>query len=204
MFLRFNILLFLGLANAFIFSRFIQPKHTVLNLSKYPKRQNSLYPLSKVYNDQYMRRLHSGNFTSYNNNHITKKIKRDREFKRNYYKEDESDDEDDEYEMDNEEMDMFQKILKQDGENSTLPVGGFRIVIRPGMQPVDEDGVERDIWGRPIRSTSSAQSPFSCSRMLLTVKRCPALDARSASCSVHSRRSCRWEGHTMSAIAAKQ
>ena len=148
MFLRFNILLFLGLANAFLFPRFIKPNHNVLNLSKYPKRQHSVYPLSKVYHDQYMRRLHSGNFTSYNNNHIIKKIKRDREFKRNYYKEDESDDDDDEY-----EMDMFQKLLKQDGENSTLPVGGFRIVIRPGMQPVDEDGVERDIWGRPIRST---------------------------------------------------
>jgi cell division protease FtsH len=101
-----------------------------------------------------MRRLHSGNFSSHNNQiPIIKKIKRDREFKRNYYEKEEADDDDDEYEMDNEEMDMFQKLLKQDGENSSMPVGGLRIVIRPGMQPVDEDGVERDIWGRPIRST---------------------------------------------------
>uniref|UniRef100_A0A6C0L7Q1 AAA+ ATPase domain-containing protein n=1 Tax=viral metagenome TaxID=1070528 RepID=A0A6C0L7Q1_9ZZZZ len=160
MFLRFNILLFLGLANAFIFPLFIQPKHTVLNLSKYPKRQNSVYPLSKVYHDQYMRRLHSGNFTSFNKrNPIIKKIKRDREFKRNYYEREEADDDDqDEYEMDDEEMDMFQKLLNQDGENNTMPLGGFRIVIRPGMQPVDDDGVERDIWGRPIRSTLPPRS----------------------------------------------
>jgi cell division protease FtsH len=55
--------------------------------------------------------------------------------------------------MDDEEMDMFQQLLKKDGENATLPVSGFRIVIKPGMQPIDDDGVERDIWGRPIRST---------------------------------------------------
>ena len=164
MFLRFNILLFLGLANAFIFPRFMQSKHTVLNLSKYPKRQNSVYPLSKVYHDQYMRRLHSGNFTSFNNrNPIIKKIKRDREFKNNYYNENEPDDsDDDEYEMDNEEIAMFEKLLRQEGEkydkNTTRPVGGFRIVIRPGMQPIDDDGVERDIWGRPIRSTLPPRS----------------------------------------------
>jgi cell division protease FtsH len=155
MFCKIYILLFLGLTNAFIFPSFVQQKHTVLNLSKYPKREHSIYPLSKVYHDQYMRRLHSGNFTSYNNNnHVIKKIKRDREFKRNYYKEDkQDDDDDDEYEMDNEEMDMFQKLLRKDGENDTVPVKGFRIIINPNMQPIDEDGVERDIWGRPIRST---------------------------------------------------
>jgi len=163
MFHNIYILLVLGLANAFIFPSFIQQKHTILNLSKYPKRDHSVYPLSKVYHDQYMRRLHSGNFTSYNNNnHVIKKIKRDREFKRNYYKEDNSDydddDEDDEYEMDNEEMDMFQKLLRKDGENDTVPVKGFRIIINPNMQPIDEDGVERDIWGRPIRSTLPRRS----------------------------------------------
>jgi len=107
-----------------------------------------------------MRRLHSGNFTSFNKrNPIIKKIKRDREFKRNYYEREEADDDDqDEYEMDDEEMDMFQKLLNQDGENNTMPLGGFRIVIRPGMQPVDDDGVERDIWGRPIRSTLPPRS----------------------------------------------
>jgi cell division protease FtsH len=160
MFLKINILLFLCLADAFIFPSFIQQKHTVLNLSKYPKREHSVYPLSRVYHDQYMRRLHSGNFTNYNNNnHVIKKIKRDREFKRNYYKEDkQDDDDDDEYEMDNEEMDMFQKLLIKDGGNDTLPVKGFRIIINPNMQPIDEDGVERDIWGRPIRSTLPRRS----------------------------------------------
>jgi cell division protease FtsH len=166
MFLKINILLFLGLANAFIFPHFIQPKHTILNLSKYPKREHSVYPLSKVYHDQYMRRLHSGNYTNYNNdNPIIKKIKRDRDFKRNYYKEDDSDDDDeDEYDMDDEEIAMFKKLIKQDNEENDegtdLPPGGIRIYINKNLfnknianTGPDEDGVERDIWGKPIRST---------------------------------------------------
>jgi cell division protease FtsH len=162
MFLKINILLFLGLVQGLIFPQFfrgIQRSNTNLYLSKYPRKEQSQYPLSRIYHEQYLNRLRSSNLTnSINKKQLIRKIKRDREFKRNYYKQDDVDDDDDDYEMDDEEMDMFQQLLKKDGENSTLPVGGFRIVIRPGMQPIDDDGVERDIWGRPIRSTLPRRS----------------------------------------------
>jgi cell division protease FtsH len=157
MLLKYNILLFLGLVQGLIFPIFfkgIREPSTKLYLSKYPRKERSHYPLSRIYHEQYLNRLYSGNLTTPKKQFI-RKIKRDRDFKQNYYKNDNNDfDEDDEdYEMDDEEMDMFQKLLTNDGENATLPIGGFRIVIKPGMQPIDEDGVERDIWGRPIRST---------------------------------------------------
>ena len=154
MFLKYNILFFLGFVQGFIFpSVFRQPLTRLYHHhSKYPRKEKSHYPLSRIYHEQYLHRLISGNLTAPKTQFI-RKIKRDREFKRNYYKTDTENDDDDDYEMDDEEMDMFQQLLKKDGENATLPVGGFRIVIKPGMQPIDEDGVERDIWGRPIRST---------------------------------------------------
>jgi len=154
MFLKYNILFFLGLVQGFIFpSVFRQPLTQLYHHhSKYPRKEKSHYPLSRIYHEQYLHRLISGNLTAPKTQFI-RKIKRDREFKRNYYKTDTENDDDDDYEMDDEEMDMFQQLLKKDGENATLPVGGFRIVIKPGMQPIDDDGVERDIWGRPIRST---------------------------------------------------
>jgi len=156
MFLKYNILFFLGFVQGLIFpSVFRQPLTRLYynHPGKYPRSEKSQYPLSRIFHEKYLHRLISGNITA-PKKHFIRKIKRDREFKHNYYKEDtENDDDDEDYEMDNEEMDMFQQLLKKDGENASLPVGGFRIVIRPGMQPVDEDGVERDIWGRPIRST---------------------------------------------------
>ena len=154
MFLKYNILFFLGFVQGLIFpSVFRQPLTWLYNHpGKYPRSEKSQYPLSRIFHEQYLHRLISGNITA-PKKHFIRKIKRDRDFKHNYYKEDTENDDDDDYEMDDEEMDMFQQLLKKDGENASLPVGGFRIVIRPGMQPVDEDGVERDIWGRPIRST---------------------------------------------------
>jgi len=155
MFLKYNILFFIGLVQGFIFPSVFRQPLTQLHHhhhSKYPRKEKSQYPLSRIYHEQYLHRLISGNITAPKTQFI-RKIKRDREFKRNYYKEDTENDDDDDYEMDDEEMDMFQQLLKKDGENATLPVSGFRIVIKPGMQPIDDDGVERDIWGRPIRST---------------------------------------------------
>jgi len=154
MFLKYNILFFLGFVQGFIFpSVFRQPLTRLYHHhSKYPRKEKSQYPLSRIYHEQYLHRLISGNLTAPKTQFI-RKIKRDREFKRNYYKTDTENDDDEDYEMDDEEMDMFQQLLKKDGENATLPVSGFRIVIKPGMQPIDDDGVERDIWGRPIRST---------------------------------------------------
>ena len=159
MFLKYNILFFLGFVQGFIFpSVFRQPLTQLYHHpGKYPRKEKSQYPLSRIYHEQYLHRLISGNITAPKTQFI-RKIKRDREFKRNYYKEDTENDDDDDYEMDDEEMDMFQQLLKKDGENASLPVGGFRIVIKPGMQPIDDDGVERDIWGRPIRSTLPRRS----------------------------------------------
>jgi len=78
--------------------------------------------------------------------------------------------EDDDYEMDDEEMDMFRRLVNEttpNHQNVSLPrpgrpIGGIRIIINKGMftnnQPdmeSDDDGetTERDIFGRPIRST---------------------------------------------------
>jgi cell division protease FtsH len=162
MLFKINILLFFGFVQGFIFPSVFRQPFTQLyhHVGKYPRREKSQYPLSRIYHEQYLNRLRSGNLTN-PKRHFIRKIKRDREFKSNYYKDDDDDDyddEDEEYEMDDEEMDMFQKLLKEDAENDSLPISGFRIVIKPGMQPIDDDGVERDIWGRPIRSTLPRRS----------------------------------------------
>jgi hypothetical protein len=135
MFFKINILLFLGLVNSFIFPQFyrnIREPITQLSLSKYPRKEQSHYPLSRIYHEQYMNRLRSNNFTGNENNKNNKvrKIKRDREFKRNYYQEDDDDD----FEMDDEEIALFEKLLKQEEDedeenNNGLPPGVFVSIL---------------------------------------------------------------------------
>ena len=171
MFLKFNILLFLGLVNSFIFPKIFKGlRETKLYLSKYPRKERSQYPLSRIYHEQYLSRLRSNNFTNnINKKNMIRKIKRDRDFKRNYYTEDENedddDDDDDAYEMDDEERAMFEKLIRNeqttDGKKDSLPPGGIRIYINknmfdnhnPGPDDDGDDDEDRDIWGRPIRST---------------------------------------------------
>jgi len=93
------------------------------------------------------------------------KINRGREFKDDVFFDEE---EDDEYEMDNEEMEMFERLLNGTepdhmprNKNSSTPISGIRIIINKGLfnamagQPdmEDDDDSETDIFGRPIRST---------------------------------------------------
>jgi cell division protease FtsH len=93
------------------------------------------------------------------------KINRGREFKDDVFFDEE---EDDEYEMDDEEMEMFERLLNGTepdhmprNKNSSTPISGIRIIINKGLfnamagQPdmEDDDDSETDIFGRPIRST---------------------------------------------------
>jgi cell division protease FtsH len=164
MFLKFNILLFLGLVNSFIFPRILKGiREPVTTLHAMNPR--SAYPLSRIYHEQYMNRLRSNNHSNpFPNMRLIKKIKRDRDFKRNYYRKDNDDeDEDEDFEMDDEELAMFKNLLRQDGENDTsfpIPTGKVRIIINKNLfnkdfdpHKRDDDGIERDMWGRPIRST---------------------------------------------------
>ena len=175
MLLNFNILLLLGLTNAIIFPKFFRSTRepiTTVFFTNYQRPKTS-YPLSRIYHEQYLRRLQSRNNTESQNNPVLRKIKRDREFKSNYYNEEEEehDDDDDDLEMDDEEMAMFNKLVNgdnKDGTNETEPRRGIRIIIsknmiEPGISiippaPDDDDGTERDIWGRPIRSTLNSNN----------------------------------------------
>jgi len=110
-----------------------------------------------------MNRITSGNYS--NGRRLIKKITRDREVRRHYYIENdlEDDEDDDDYEMDDEEMDMFQKILGGDNKNSNnSQPSGFRVIINrealnqgfPNFSP----NSDTDVWGRPIRSTLSQKN----------------------------------------------
>jgi cell division protease FtsH len=132
-----------------------------------------------------MNRLKRENQTIPSKFRVFKKIKRDRELKHNYYQHDDEDDEDDDFEMDAEELEMFEKLLNKDPRNNTEdPIGGVRIFINKNMfrknlgdfDPNVNDE-ERDMFGRPIRSTLTnrnkksdnfeviAESPFNFSNV---------------------------------------
>jgi SpoVK/Ycf46/Vps4 family AAA+-type ATPase len=165
MFLQFNIVLLLGLAQSLLFPSFF--RSTPVPLSMMFQRKQPSYPISKIYHQQYMNRITSGNYS--NNRRILKKINRDRDVRRHYFIEndleddDEYEDDDDEYEMDDDETDLFQKILSGDHRNTNkTQSGGFRVIINrqalnqgfPNFSP-DSD---TDVWGRPIRSTLSQKN----------------------------------------------
>ena len=132
------------------------------------------HPLSKTYHEHFLQRLHSRN-SSYPNSRLRRYTPKQARFLKNRgFKSQEDDDEveeeDDEYDMDEEEMDMFHKLVKnnetqpldRNGSPQPRPLGGIRIIIdkrmlhaaQPDMES-DDDGEtgERDIFGRPIRST---------------------------------------------------
>jgi cell division protease FtsH len=122
-----------------------------------------IHPLSKPYHEHFLRRLNSRNY-SYQSSQLRNRMKN-----RGFNSLDDYE-EDDDYEMDDEEMDMFRRLVNEttpNDQNASLPrpgrpIGGIRIIINKGMftnnQPdmeSDDDGetTERDIFGRPIRST---------------------------------------------------
>jgi len=161
MFLQFNIVLLLGLVQGLIFPSFFRATSTPLTMIF--QRNQPTYPISKLYHQQYMNRITSGNYS--NGRRLIKKITRDREVRRHYYIENdlEDDEDDDDYEMDDEEMDMFQKILGGDNKNSNnSQPSGFRVIINrealnqgfPNFSP----NSDTDVWGRPIRSTLSQKN----------------------------------------------
>jgi len=155
-----NILLILGLVQGLVFPSFFHgSRDTKLFLSKYPRSQ-SAFPLSRGHHEQYLRRLNSKNFTEnpFYQQHIFNKMKKE------YNIEDENDGEDeddDEEEMDGEELTMLEKLINREKNSSVggvFPIpGGVRIVInrKPDNDRTygNDDDDERDIWGRPIRST---------------------------------------------------
>jgi cell division protease FtsH len=162
MFLQFNIVLLLGLVQGLIFPSFFRATSTPLTMIF--QRNQPTYPISKLYHQQYMNRITSGNYS--NGRRLIKKITRDREVRRHYYIEndlEDDEDDDDDYEMDDEEMDMFQKILGGDNKNSNnSQPSGFRVIINrealnqgfPNFSP----NSDTDVWGRPIRSTLSQKN----------------------------------------------
>jgi len=138
-----------------MFPKFFQSSrehHTFLSLSKYPRSQ-SAYPLSRIYHEQYINRLRSGNITIPKNRNIYKKL---------IINKDSNNEDDEDLEMDDDEFAMFEKLMNQNEDNSTNPVpkGTVRIFVNKNVfTPIsnnnndDDDDEERDIWGRPIRST---------------------------------------------------
>jgi len=169
--LDYNILFCLGLlADGFLIPRFKihnrEPVNPSTQLYLKSLRKKLSHPLSKTYHENFLKRLNSRNY-SYQNNHLNKrmKINRGREFKDDVFFDEE---EDDEYEMDDEEMEMFERLLNGTepdhmprNKNSSTPISGIRIIINKGLfnamagQPdmEDDDDSETDIFGRPIRST---------------------------------------------------
>jgi cell division protease FtsH len=161
--LHFTILLSLGLlVNGFIFPRFLggnrEPSTELAMRRQFNKKLS--HPISRTYHEQFLKRLNSNNYTYQNNQLVRRSIIRDRDFKENYYEDDEDDD-NDEYEMDDEEMDMFQRLLNGSNPepyiNKSKPVSGIRIIINKrtfenANMENDDDG-ETNIFGIPIRST---------------------------------------------------
>jgi len=164
MFFKINILLFLGFVNGFMFPNFFQGSrehHTFLSLSKYPRSQ-SAYPLSRIYHEQYINRLRSGNFTNSRKNNVRKMNIFNKKYNNKNYDEEEEEDEDEDLEMDDDEFAIFEKLMNQDEDNSTNSTapnkGTVRIFINKNVfsnnnNDDDDDEEERDMWGRPIRST---------------------------------------------------
>ncbi len=157
MYFKINIILLF----AFIVNTIVNPLYS-LNLRQHSSINTLLqirptYPLSRKYHEEAIKRSRTQN--------IIRKIKNSN-FKR-YYSDDNDDnnedDEDNDYEADDEENDMIQQMLKKDfnniSQNITIPGTNIRVIInkRPHTQlsnfENNEDDVERDIWGRPIRST---------------------------------------------------
>ena len=173
----YTICLWVGIGIGFVVDCFIprlyfggnRERCTSLEVRKFNGKPS--HPISKPYHEHFLRRLNSRNY-SYQNSQLRSRMK-SRGFKSLEDYEVEGDaldyEEDDEYEMDDEEMDMFQRLINEttpSDQNGSLPrprpIGGIRIIINKSMftnnQPdmeSDDDGdtTERDIFGRPIRST---------------------------------------------------
>jgi len=186
MFLKFNILILLSVVQGFFLkSPIFHTTKITSSTQLYSNNDPRKYPLSSIYHREYMNRLKRENQTIPSKFRVFKKIKRDRELKHNYYQHDDEDDEDDDFEMDAEELEMFEKLLNKDPRNNTEdPIGGVRIFINKNMfrknlgdfDPNVNDE-ERDMFGRPIRSTLTnrnkksdnfeviAESPFNFSNV---------------------------------------
>lgn len=151
MYLKFNILLYLGLvSNGFMFNRFTSREHSIkLHLRNY--KNTKAYPISKAHHEAYIKRLNSKNFTQRTSN----------PFGEEYFFDDET--EDDEFEMDEEETEVFNKLFNKTASNNTIPTTGVRIFLNKRLfestftNSETDDDEERDIFGRIIRSTIPAK-----------------------------------------------
>lgn len=167
MYLNVNILFCLGvIVNGFIFpSLVLRCREQIIKLNMNNQRT---YPMSKQYHEQYLNRLGSKNLTQPSYPYF-RKTKRGDYFKKVKEEEEDEDDdedeydEDDEFDMDNEEFEAFNRLLNGNTQanNSSEPsTPGIRIFLNKKLfdkafsnMEDDEDGEERDIFGRRIRST---------------------------------------------------
>jgi cell division protease FtsH len=153
-FKNYLLLLFAFMANSLVYPKYsfnLQPNKIINTFTPI----SSKYPLSRIHHEQYIKRLKSNNIT---NNDIINNIRKNK-LTRRYYS-----DEEDDYDADDEELDMIQQMLKKDfnniSQNITIPGTNIRVIINKRTHGLssnseEDDDIERDIWGRPIRSTLS-------------------------------------------------
>jgi len=164
------------IVKAFYFNHFSSKnirKHLTITCLTNNDRPRTFYPLSKIYHEEYLRRLNSKNITEYI---IKQKLHKKRKYSNNYINNDEDDKQDnnekhddlddddlddDDLEMDDEEKAVFEKLFNNTNQddNNNKPKSGIRILINknlfnPNLLNTENDGdEEKDIWGKPIRST---------------------------------------------------
>ena len=163
-FKNYVLFLFVFIANSLVYPKYsINLQRNPINTFLLPISEERktisirrIYPLSRKYHEEAVKRSRAQN--------IIRKIKNSN-FKR-YYSDDNDDDnnDDEDYEADDEENDMIHQMLKKDfdniSQNITIPGTNIRVIINKRSHSQlsnseEEDGIERDIWGRPIRSTLS-------------------------------------------------
>ena len=167
-----------SIVNAFYFNHFaskITRKHLTITCLSNNDRPKTFYPLSKIYHEQYLKRLITKNITDYINHPILHNIHKKRKYSNNYTNNDlddndedgddlddeDAEDLDEDLEMDDEEQAIFEKLLNNTNQNvNNIPKGELRIIINKNLlnpallnRANDDDGEERDVWGKPIRST---------------------------------------------------
>lgn len=154
-----RLILLTSIVNAFYFPQFqtVRKSSAIHSIVRTSNKGRTFYPLSRIYHEEYLKRLQSNNIT-------TPTHRQDVQRKFHYTEDDEDDpdlEEDDDFEMDEEEQAVFEKLLNSSSNNNSKKEkdrskGGFRIIIDPAllnMNNDDESGEEKDVWGKPIRST---------------------------------------------------
>lgn len=162
MYFRYDILFIIGgVVNGFLFSGFFSrvPKsNMVANMRIFQDKRT--YPISRKHHEQYVKRM-----TTRTRNYTRSSKSSYKDLTLGEYEDEDEDD----LEMDDEEMEMFERLMAGDEStytppkrNSSIPMPGpgVRIILNKQMfeqafknMENNENGEERDIFGRVIRST---------------------------------------------------